>query len=83
MAGCMSLTACDGDKKSGNAIQMKDLEVVDGTTTDAMTDLDGVQSEVPAPVLPGASAGNALAPSPKEPPAANAAQSDTELLSDQ
>jgi hypothetical protein len=83
MTGCMGLTACGGDEKSSNTVQMKDLEVVDGTTTDAMTDLDGVQSEIPAPAVPGMSARNAAAPASREAPAANAAQSDTEVLSDQ
>ncbi|HKY81532.1 MAG TPA: hypothetical protein VJM09_08670 [Sphingobium sp.] len=83
MTGCMGLTACGGDEKSGNAVQMKDLEVVDGTTTDAMTDLDGVQSEVPAPAVPGVKADNAAASEAAKEPAANAAQADTEVLSDQ
>ena len=83
MTGCMALAACGGDEKSGNAVQMKDLEVVDGTTTDAMTDLDGVQSEAPAPALPGVGNNNAAASEPKQEAATNAAQGDTEVLSDQ
>jgi len=37
---------CDG-KSAGNgaSVQIKDLETVDGTINDSMTDLDGVQSE--------------------------------------
>jgi len=81
--GCALLTACGGDEKSGNTVQMKDLEVVDGTTTDAMTDLDGVQSEAPAPVSSSASAANATAPSTPDEPAGNGTQPDTELLTDQ
>lgn len=40
------LTAC-GDKQGegGQNVAMRDMEVVDGTATDAMTDLDGVQAE--------------------------------------
>lgn len=83
VTGCLTLAACGSDEKGSNAVQMKDLEVVDGTATDAMTDLDGVQSEVPAPALPGASAGNAAAPAPKEEPASNATPGETEVLSDQ
>ena len=83
LSGCALLAACGGDGKSSNAVQMKDLEVVDGTTTDAMTDLDGVQSEAPAPVSPSGPAANATAPTTPAEPAANGAQADTELLSDQ
>ena len=82
LAGPLALTGCGRDEKGSNAIQMKDLEVVDGTATDAMTDLDGVQSEVPAASGP-ALANNSSEPAPQEQPAANAAQSDTEVLSDQ
>ena len=55
-AALLSLTACGGADKGGNSVQMKDMEVVDGTATDAMTDLDGVQSEGTAIALPGANA---------------------------
>lgn len=85
LGGCTMLAACGGDEKSSNTVQMKDLEVVDGTTTDAMTDLDGVQSEAPSPISSAAPAANAAAASAdkKEEAATNAAQADTELLSDQ
>lgn len=88
IAGCLATTACGKKEQGGNAVQMKDLEVVDGTTTDAMTDLDGVQSEVPAPSVPGMSAadnGAGPAPANRTEPAGNAAaaQRDTEVLSDQ
>ena len=89
IAGCLGTSACGKKEQGGNTVQMKDLEVVDGTTTDAMTDLDGVQSEVPAPAVPGMSAAEngaaaASAPANKTAPAANAtAQGDTEVVSDQ
>ncbi len=84
LGGCTMLAACGGDDKSSNTVQMKDLEVVDGTTTDAMTDLDGVQSEAPSPISSAAPAANSAAPADKKEEAAtNAAQADTELLSDQ
>ena len=84
LGGCTMLSACGGDEKSSNTVQMKDLEVVDGTTTDAMTDLDGVQSEAPSPISSAAPAANAAASADKKEEAAtNAAQADTELLSDQ
>ena len=85
LTGCTALGACGRDDKSTNTVQMKDLEVVDGTTTDAMTDLDGVQSDVPAPAVSAARSDNAAAPAPapKEESAGNATQSETEVLSDQ
>lgn len=84
LTGCTALTACGKDEKTSNTVQMKDLEVVDGTTTDAMTDLDGVQSEVPAAALPSAGSNNSAAAAPAKPePAANAASGETEVLSDQ
>ncbi|MCB2015738.1 MAG: hypothetical protein KDE67_12685 [Sphingobium sp.] len=43
----LALSACGDSKESANSVdvQMKDLETVDGTINDAMTDLDGVQTE--------------------------------------
>lgn len=89
IACCLGASACGKKEQGGNIVQMKDLEVVDGTTTDAMTDLDGVQSEAPAPAVPGTSAaGNAAAtassPANKTDPADNAtAPGDAEVVSDQ
>ena len=89
IAGCLGASACGKKEQGGNTVQMKDLEVVDGTTTDAMTDLDGVQSEVPAPAVPGMSAAEngaaaASAPANRTAPADNAtAKGDTEVVSDQ
>ncbi|MET0249835.1 MAG: hypothetical protein ABW164_08905 [Sphingobium sp.] len=53
----LPLAAC-GSEKSGNSVQMRDMEVVDGTATDAMTDLDGVQSEGTAVAVPSGNASN-------------------------
>ena len=79
-----TLGACGKDDKTSNTVQMKDLEVVDGTTTDAMTDLDGVQSEVPSAALPSAGGNNSAAAAPQsEPAAANATGGEAEVLSDQ
>ncbi|MET0370746.1 MAG: hypothetical protein ABW039_05135 [Sphingobium sp.] len=78
-----ALSACGSDEKGSNSIQMKDMEVVDGTATDAMTDLDGVQSESAA-IAPAAD--NAAAPAaakPSDAPATPAAASDAEILADQ
>ncbi|WP_176596667.1 MULTISPECIES: hypothetical protein [Sphingobium] len=83
-AGCIALAGCGSKKESSTAVPMNNLEVADGTATDAMTDLDGVQSEGTAMALPANRSDNAAAPAaaPKneseEKPAA-----DTEVLSDQ
>ncbi|MCF8708290.1 hypothetical protein [Rhizorhapis sp. SPR117] len=54
------LSACGGgnDDQGEQTVAMRDMEVVDGTASDAMTDLDGVQTgsiAVP-PVANGATA---------------------------
>ncbi|CAM5320784.1 hypothetical protein ACFSUK_11585 [Sphingobium scionense] len=83
LIGCMPLAGCGGgSEKTGNTVQMKDMEVVDGTATDAMTDLDGVQSEGTSLALPE----NRTAPTTAAPAKAdNAAASanDEEVVSDQ
>lgn len=82
IAASLSLAACGGADKSGNTVQMKDMEVVDGTATDAMTDLDGVQSEGGTLALPAANAaGNDAAPA--APAAPRPAPSDAEVVADQ
>lgn len=84
LTGCTALASCGKDDKASNMVQMKDMEVVDGTTTDAMTDLDGVQSEAPAAAaLPSGGGNNSAAAAPKPETADNAAQGDMEVLSDQ
>lgn len=84
---CASLMACgsnNGEGSGGNAVSLKDLEVVDGTTSDAMTDLDGVKSEgtATAPV-----AINASTAAPASRPAAaegdNSTAAPEEVVSDQ
>ena len=82
IATCLSLAACGDKEEGGNKVQMKDMEVVDGTATDAMTDLDGVQSEGGAIALPGGNAAsNASVPLKAAPEKAPA--QDAEVLSDQ
>ncbi|AMK22050.1 hypothetical protein VVT58_10520 [Sphingobium sp. SJ10-10] len=84
LTGCIALAGCGSKKESSTAVPMNNLEVVDGTATDAMTDLDGVQSEGTAMAVPANRSDNAAAPAPApknesaEKPAA-----DTEVLSDQ
>jgi hypothetical protein len=77
-----ALAACGGDKKEGNVVQMKDMEVVDGTATDAMTDLDGVQSESATAELPG-NATDGAAKSPAGNAAAPKEADDAEVVADQ
>lgn len=80
----LPLSAC-GSEKSGNSVQMQDMEVVDGTATDAMTDLDGVQSEGTAVAVPAGNATGSAARAPAPVGNATAAQedSDAEVVSDQ
>ncbi len=43
---CLLLASCGDNKEAaGNAVQMRDMEVVDGTVNDSMTDLDAVKSD--------------------------------------
>ncbi|MCI4591598.1 hypothetical protein MOK15_16055 [Sphingobium sp. BYY-5] len=89
IAALLPLAACGGGDKSGNSVQMKDMEVVDGTATDAMTDLDGVQSEGTAIALPDANASSngsdaARPAKPANPKSADKAPAqDDEVLADQ
>lgn len=59
----ISLSGCGEKKDSANMseVQMKDLDAADGTINDAMTDLDGVQTEGTALVEAGNASGNASA----------------------
>lgn len=79
------LGACQGKEQGNTTVPMKDLEVVDGTATDAMTDLDGVRTEGTAVALTNAQDSNASTPTPATPTekVANGAKADTEVLSDQ
>lgn len=81
----VALTACKGKEQGNTAVPMKDLEVVDGTTTDAMTDLDGARTEGTAVALTNSQPGNTTSAAPAKPAEkpANAAAADTEVLSDQ
>ncbi len=84
VAVSLPLAACGGSEK-GNTTQahLSDLEKADGTISDAMTDLDGVQTETPVAVL-----SNSAAPSTA--PVGNAsatdnaaAPADEEVVADQ
>jgi hypothetical protein len=87
IAGVLPLAACGGSKdKAEKTVQMKDMEVVDGTATDAMTDLDGVQSEGAQSAMPAANASdNAAVPAAtgKTDKSAKATGGDAEVVADQ
>lgn len=43
LGACLALGACSGGgETAGNTVEMRDLEVVEGTVNDSMTDLDAV-----------------------------------------
>lgn len=42
-ASCVLLASCGGGSETaGNTVEMRDMDVVDGTVNDSMTDLDAV-----------------------------------------
>jgi hypothetical protein len=83
LAMLFAIAACGGADKGGNKVEMKDMEVVDGTATDAMTDLDGVQSEGTAVALPGGNAADNASAAIAKPAAEKAQGEDAEVLADQ
>ena len=90
----LALAGCGGKEKGGNStgLAMKDLEMADGTVSDSMTDLDGVQSEGTA-MAPVANAAPPAAAAPAETdntasptgdkPSSGSSDSDSEVVSDQ
>jgi len=45
---CLLLAGCGGGSDSqtaGNTVEMRDMDVVDGTVNDSMTDLDAVKAD--------------------------------------
>lgn len=84
LISCTTLAGCGKKDESSSTVPMNNLEVVDGTATDAMTDLDGVQSEGAAVALSANRSDNAAGPAeaPKNEAAPKPA-ADTEVLSDQ
>jgi hypothetical protein len=84
----LALSGC-GDKKDStnmSEVQMKDLDAADGTINDAMTDLDGVQTEGTA--LVEASNASSNASGAKAPASAGndsepAKEGDSEVVADQ
>jgi len=46
LAASAALAGCGGNTQTaGNDVEMRDMEVVDGTVNDSMTDLDAVRSD--------------------------------------
>lgn len=46
LAASAALAGCGGKTQTaGNDVEMRDMEVVDGTVNDSMTDLDAVRSD--------------------------------------
>ena len=84
LAACLMLAACGGGEKGNTTqAQLSDLEKADGTISDAMTDLDGVQTETPVVALDN-SAVSTAAPSANASGADNAsAPADEEVVADQ
>lgn len=83
----LTMSACGGKKQSSvtSDVEMRNMQVVDGTTSDAMTDLDGArEGSLPAAAGNGAAAASKAAPAR----AGNAAKStaaksgDAEVVSD-
>lgn len=82
------LSACGGTSGSGNGstVLMQNIASADGTINDAMTDLDGVQTEGTAMAANDAATGsssNAAAAEAKPAAAANASQGSEEVVADQ
>lgn len=44
-AATLALAGCSGDKQPGNTVEIRDMEVTDGTVNDSMTDLDAVKAD--------------------------------------
>jgi hypothetical protein len=78
-AAVLLLAGCGSDKKAaGSAVEMRDMDVVDGTANDAMTDLDAVRSDG---VGVGSNTGNQSAPAETAKPAkADAESSESEAV---
>lgn len=84
-AFALPLAACGSNKsETTSTVAMNNMDVVDGTTTDAMTDLDGVKSEGTA-MVPGGAGNTATTTAPKAADNASdpAEQPDTEVIADQ
>ena len=76
-SACLLLAGCGDNKEAtGNAVQMRDMEVVDGTVNDSMTDLDAVKSDGVGVVDNAGSVTRAQSTAPAD----NASSEDTETV---
>ena len=76
-SACLLLASCGDNKEAtGNAVQMRDMEVVDGTVNDSMTDLDAVKSDGVGVVDNAGSVTRAQSTAPAD----NASSEDTETV---
>jgi len=76
MAALM-LAGCGGNKQAaGNDVEMRDMEVVDGTVNDSMTDLDAVRADGVGALNNSGAPLHRPAPASDE-PAANSADTET------
>jgi len=74
---CIALAGCDGtDEPAGNTVEMRDMDVIDGTVNDSMTDLDAVKSDGVGAVNNSGSVNRAQTPESVE----NADAEDTETV---
>lgn len=71
------LTGCGSKDSGGSTVRMQNMEVVDGTATDAMTDLDAARNDG-TPMIGGGNEAASVRATP--PPAANAAAKDAEVV---
>jgi len=73
----LALAGCGGGGKqaAGNTVEMRDMEVVDGTVNDSMTDLDAVRTDGVGAVNNSGAPVQRPAPKPDEP--ANGADTET------
>jgi hypothetical protein len=77
-ATSMLVAGCGQNKTAaGNAVEMRDMEVVDGSVNDDMTDLDAVRRNG---IGVGNEMGNSARPVPPKPQAAEQPASDAEAV---
>jgi hypothetical protein len=66
-SACIALAGCGGnDQAAGNTVEMRDMELLEGTVNDSMTDLDAVQSDGVGSVSNAGSVSRARASEPAE-----------------
>jgi len=76
-SACLALAGCGGgEDATANSVEMRDMEVVDGTVNDSMTDLDAVMSDGVGAVNNAGSVSRAETPSAAQ----SAAEEDTETV---